>query len=220
MKQILIVISVTLLLVCITLLGIVFSSQTTKKQDVLKYDIHSTRLLKTKNAVWISEISCDEGRKSPCTFSLDIISHECEMVLSGDTSVTYPMHSNTQAAIVSKIDAIQSNEELSENFKRLIAEHLGIKIGKIFAGGGTTITIGPIEFDDERYIAQCVVGVAATIEEYEVVYSSNENDNDISQDNGKGKKVTVSIYKFPAPSVKVEFLPKDNLSDFLANNER
>ena len=71
------------------------------------------------------------------------------------------------------------------------------------------LAAGPKEFDDTKFMAQFIVGVAATVDEYEIIYSSNAVGGEAAHENGVERKATVSVYKNIAPFSKISLYPKD-----------
>lgn len=171
---------------CMTHRDVIFSRNKTPK-----YTIVSARILKRDNLVKISENGGGASATSPCSFTFGPIQHKCEMKEHGDTSVSFRVESSPrQIVIESRMKVIQSKDDISGNLKLRILEHLGVKTGTFYSHD-LYVSSGQKEFDDKSFIAEGVLVVAATVEEYEIVYTSS--------DDGREKKVTVSIYKDVAP---------------------
>ena len=207
MKGKIVILIAVLLVAFIAFLSQLLWKQTDGKQDIVEYNILSTRLLKRNNGYKITEGKpCNETSKSPAIFQV-FVTHDCEMVLSGDNSVSYPECSTEKVSIESRLEPIKSNEEIPDSLKKKIAEHFDVELGKVFAGGCVTIGLGPKEFDGSKLKAQCVVGLAATVEDYEVVYTSHAIAESTPNEDNVEKKIIVSVYKSVAPFADITFLP-------------
>ena len=199
---------------CVALLCISCSIGRTARQETVEYRILSSRLIKSNDSVILSENPMGASATSPCSFKAPI-QHDCEAVLSGGTAVSRP----EMNMIKSRIEVIQSDDDIPEGLKGEIAKHLGVKLGKVSAGDGD-VAAGPEEFDDTKFMAEFIVGVAATVDEYEIVYSSKAIGDDAAQGNGGERKATVSVYKNIAPFSKIRLYQKDNGKAVENDNER
>ena len=216
MKRIPVMLAVELLaILCITLLCISCSKGRTARRETVEYRVLSSRLIKSHDFVILSENPVGGADTSPCSFKTHI-QHDCETVLSGWTAVSRP----EMNIIKSRIAVIQSSDGIPEGLKREIAKHLDVKLGKVFAGGGGVLVAGPKEFDDTKFRALFIVGIAAAVDEYEITYSSNPIGDDAAQGNGGERKATVSVYKNIAPFSKIRLYQKDNGKAAVDGNER
>ena len=211
MKIKLLTLSFALLVVCVALLGISCSKGKTARQETVEYRVLSSRLIRSSKFVKLSDKPVAGADTSPCTFKASI-QHDCEAVLSGGTAVSYPKCSEEMNCIKSRIEVIRSDDDIPDGLKVKIVEHLGVKLGKVFAGGGGVLAAGPKEFDltaadlkelATKFKAEYIVGVAATVDEYEIVYSSNAIGGDAAHENGGERKATVSVYKNIVPFSKI-----------------
>ena len=192
------------MVVCIPLLGVSCSKGKTARWETVEYRVLSSRLIKSKGSVVLYEQSMGGSETSPCSFKVPM-QHDCETVLSGGTKCSENMN-----LIKSRIEVIRSDDDIPEGLKVKIAEHLGVKLGKVFAGGGGVLAAGPAEFDDTKFRALFIVGVAAIEEEYEIVYSSDAVGGEAAQENGVERKATVSVYKNIATFSKIRLYSKDS----------
>ncbi len=199
---------------CVALLCISCSKGKTARRETVEYRILSSRLIKSHDFVILSENPVGGADTSPCSFKMHI-QHDCETVLSGWTAVSRP----EMNIIKSRIAVIQSSDGIPEGLKREIAKHLDVKLGKVFAGG-RDVAAGPEEFDDTKFRALFIVGIAAAVDEYEITYSSNPIGDDAAQGNGGERKATVSVYKNIALFSKIRLYQKDNGKAAVDGNER
>ena len=202
MKIKLLTLSFALLFVCVALLGISCSKGRRTRRETVEYRVLSSRLIRSSKFVKLSDKPVAGADTSPCTFKASI-QHDCEAVLSGGTAVSYPKCSEEMNCIKSRIEVIRSEDDLPDGLKVKIAEHLGVKLGMVFAGGGGVLAAGPKEFDETKFKAEYIVGVAATVDEYEITYSSNAVCGDAAHENGGERKATVSVYKNIVPFSKI-----------------